>query len=159
MRPLPLSADRFADHLAPLIIWVEVEPCMALISACLPTLRPILTFLLRHVGLTSRNAAVAGDRPGKPLLVTFGRGGGRQKRNGYATTRSIENDQDLLEHMSGWPEVHHGNRTATVVVGQDDVELNRCYASQPQSIAVRTDVAWNEYRIQQLGCAPYAPGR
>lgn len=118
---------------------------MGLISACLPTLRPILTFVLRRVGF-SQNASAGADKPERPSpLITFGQGNARQKRNDYTTTRSIGNDS--LEQLSGGSEVHDGYPTATVIIGQDNLELNQYSASQSQSIAVRSDVAWHESHV------------
>lgn len=124
-----------------MIIWVEVEPCKVIISACLPTLRPLLSFVLNRVGLTVGGSDKA-NTPGRPSLVTFGRGNVRQKRSGYTTTRSADREEGTLEHLSGineWPESQHGKTTATVGVWYVDVEMDHYH--QPQSIAVRTEVA------------------
>jgi len=136
----------FTVYLADLIIWVEVEPAMGIISASLPTLRPILTLIFRKVGLT-QDASSRANTPGKSL-VTFGRGNVRNKSSGYSIAVSINQDQDSTEHLSGWPEEQHGKRTATVGVGHGDVELDHMRANQPQSINVKTEVAWKEYRAK-----------
>lgn len=122
---------------------MEVEPCVGIISASLPTLRPILIFFLNRIGLSTNESARA-QTPSKPPLVTFGRMGVRNKRNGYTTTMSLENDHNSLEHLSGWPEEQHGKTVSTIGVGQGDMELNQFHATQPQSIAVTTEMAWDE---------------
>lgn len=83
------------------------------------------------------------NTPGKPSIITFGRGGGRQKRIGYTTTRSLDNDQNSLNQLGGWPEEQHGKTTATVGVGEQNVELHQFGIIQPQSITVKTEVAWH----------------
>lgn len=135
------------DYLAPLIIWVEVEPCLGIISACLPTLRPLLTSALRGVGLTS-GGGQSNNTPGKPSLVTFGRGNIRQKNSGYTTTRSLDRENDSLEHLGGWPDTQQGSTIASVGVGHRDVELDQFGVKhQPRSIAVRTELAWQESHV------------
>lgn len=119
---------------------------MGIISACLPTLRPLLSFVLRRVGLTVGGSDGA-NTPGRPSLITFGRGNVRQKRSGYTTTRSADRGEESLEHLSGWPESQHGKATASVGVGHTDVEMNQFH--QPQSIAVRTEMAWHESHTYQ----------
>lgn len=94
---------------------------MGLISACLPTLRPTLTFVLRRVGL-GKDASASADKPGRPSpLITFGQGNARQRGNDYKTTRNKGNDS--LEQLSRGPEVHDGYPTATFIVGQENLEL------------------------------------
>lgn len=118
---------------------------MGLISACLPTLRPILTFVLRRVGF-SKDASADADKPGRPPpLITFGQGNVRQKRNDCTTARSIGNDS--LEQLSGGPEMHDGYPIATSIVGQENLELYQYGANQSQPIAIRTDVAWHESHV------------
>ncbi|KAH6655952.1 hypothetical protein BKA67DRAFT_534859 [Truncatella angustata] len=134
-------------YLAELIIWVEVEPAMGIISASLPTLRPILSFFLRHVGL-SQDASDRANTPGKSL-VTFGRVNMRKKRSGYTTAVSIDQDQESMERLSGWPEEHLGKTTATVGVGHGDVELNRMESNQPQTTNVKTEMAWTESHVKE----------
>ncbi|ETS76479.1 hypothetical protein PFICI_11866 [Pestalotiopsis fici W106-1] len=131
-------------YLADLIIWVEVEPCMGIISATLPTLRPLLTFLLHQVGL-SQNLSDRASTPGRPSLITFGRGNMQKKKNGYNTTASIDNDHDSLEGLSGWPEEHH--RTATAAPGDNKggaINLTKYTPGSQQHINVRTEMAWTE---------------
>jgi hypothetical protein len=137
----------FADYLADLVIWVEVEPAMGIISACLPTLRPILTYLFRKVGL-SQDASERVDTPGKSI-ITFGRAGVRHKASGYSVGASIDQDQGSMTHLSGWPEEQHGKRNATVSVGPTDVELNHLEPNQTQSINVKTEIAWNEFHAKK----------
>lgn len=121
---------------------------MGIISASLPTLRPILTMIFRKVGLT-QNGSKGANTPGKSI-VTFGRGNVRNKNGGYSMAESITNDQDSMEHISGWPEEHHGRRTATVGVGHGSVELNHVGATSPQSINVKTELAWKEFHVREV---------
>lgn len=120
---------------------------MGLISACLPTLRPILTFVLRRVGF-SKDSSAGADKLGRPSpLITFGQGNARQKINDYTTTRSIGNDS--LEQLSGGSEVHDGHPTTTFVVVQENLELNKYGANQSQPIASRTNMSWHESHVHQ----------
>lgn len=135
-------------YLADLIIWVEVEPAVGIISASLPTLRPILTLLFRKVGLT-QDASEHAKSPRKSL-VTFGRGDVRNKKRSYTMTESIDQDQDSMENLSGWPEEQHGKRTTTVRVGNRNVELNHMRADQPNSINVKTEMAWKEFPAKDM---------
>lgn len=150
MRLLPSArANQLADYLADLVIWVEVEPCMGIISACLPTLRPLFTFFMRRVGLT-RDASARASTPGKPSLVTFGQGNARSNKRPreYTTVLDLEHGaaQGSLERLGGWPEEQQGPTTSVMGVEarEADVELHHFQAYQPHSIAVRTELAWNE---------------
>ena len=129
----------FEDHLANLIMWVDVEPAMGIISACLPTLRPILTLLFRKVGL-SQDVSKRGNTPRS--LVTFGQGNLRNKISGYSMT--VDQDQDSAEHLGGWAEEQYGKRTTTVGIRNDGTELDLI---GKQSIIVTTEMAWKESTV------------
>ncbi|KAK4150068.1 hypothetical protein C8A00DRAFT_37347 [Chaetomidium leptoderma] len=143
-------------HLPPLIIWVEVEPCMGIISASLPPLRPLLTMFLRKTGL-SKNGSNPSASPARPSLITFGQSGGRKKGSQFTTLMSV-NDKDessqerLHETVSGvpgWPEEVRSARSAVIRGGEDPQQVQNQLPHQGdqiplQSIAVTTEVAWNE---------------
>ncbi|PSR80253.1 hypothetical protein BD289DRAFT_441078 [Coniella lustricola] len=128
-------------YLANLVMWWIVEPSLGIISAALPTLRPVLVYVMGRLGLGS-DTTQPSARPG---LVTFGQGNSRgKKRTGYTTTGSI--DQDIEEQsLNTWPELHHGKSYATVGVGSE-VQLSHIALQDPRTIAVQTEVAWKESR-------------
>ncbi|KAK3302661.1 uncharacterized protein B0T15DRAFT_543577 [Chaetomium strumarium] len=149
-------------HLPPLIVWVLVEPCMGIISASLPPLRPLLTMFLRRTGL-SKESQVSRGSPGRPTLVTFGQSSSRKKNNaGQFTTLMSVNDEDggsqerldgAGSEVPGWPQELRSSRSAVIrggegrEQGQDPLPLQLPHQGGHiplQSIAVTTEVVWNE---------------
>lgn len=120
---------------------------MGIMSACLPTLRPILMFLLRQTGL-AKNASEGRITPGLSSLITFGGGGGggvsgRNKRRGYGSTLGLENEQGSTEHL--------GNVVA-------DVEMNgmNLYSiTQTKSVVVvEGEPMWTQPQAEKVWTQP-----
>ncbi|KAK4183227.1 hypothetical protein QBC35DRAFT_394291 [Podospora australis] len=162
-------------HLPQLIIWVEVEPCMGIISATLPTLRPLLTMFLRKTGLSKDESKGSGPSA-RPSLITFGQGSNKKKGSQFTTIRSIDDNDTSQErlHETGlnnhpnegavptWPSELRSSRSA-VIKGGENQHLDGPYANNQtqeiplQSIAVTTEMAWNESHPPQYGSGPPMP--
>lgn len=146
MCPVVLIILCCADYLADLTIWVTVEPCLGIVSACLPVLRPILTWFLRLFGLAGNGSS--NEPSARKDLVTFGNTSGRMK-HGYRTTTSLEHDEESTEHLNAWPKEHNHNKSAattTARAAEDEIQLHNLSPTQPQFIAVTTELEWRESR-------------
>ena len=119
---------------------------MAIISACLPTLRPVINFVFRKTGLTQNNSERS-KRPNNISLVTFGRGNMRHKGSAYSMTESIDNDMDMTDGPSSWPQ-QRTKTTSTSDVGNGRGEQALLKNHNPQSINIQTDISWNEYHVK-----------
>ncbi|KAL2840138.1 hypothetical protein BJX68DRAFT_271841 [Aspergillus pseudodeflectus] len=61
------------------LLWTTVEPCVGIIAACLPPLRPLLTVLLKRAGLGRLWPNREEKKPNvPPEIVTIGGSGGKR---------------------------------------------------------------------------------
>lgn len=119
------------------MVWTVVEPCAAIISACLPLFRPVLTLIMERTGLTRLRSSFSrfrssnkAKKSGPSDIVTFG-GSGQKKQpaqddgthsvHGTSTERLHRDMFDSYEtrgSMDSVPFGREGTRPADIEEGR-----------------------------------------
>lgn len=112
-------------------IWTTIEPCIGIICACLPTLRPLLSatwFEVKHYGSKVRNATVRSNHD-QAIQLESGKGRPQDPQAGFHT-KWLDNELDAPSS-----ETVAGGTAFTKVVGCSDPE--------------RDDIPLKEINVQQ----------
>lgn len=135
---LDMTGPNASRSLAIPWLYSVVEPCIGIISACLPTLRPIILLLIPNCfksahsqsGLHSRSHDTPLPKP-RPSLF--------DKVKGGEGTRSFErlNEENSTEEVA----------THTTVIRGKSVTNETVEEYHMQGISVRRDVDWEESRV------------
>lgn len=102
------------DADVPAAIWSGVEVCVGIVGACLPTLRPIVTWFSRTVTKTITNRSSAGSTPS----TSYGR----------ADSKNLEHLD--LQALRSPPSTYVPNRTLGTVTRIEGPALDRAKKSR-----------------------------
>ncbi|KAM3521712.1 hypothetical protein NHJ13051_006079 [Beauveria bassiana] len=80
--------------LAPLLVWSDVEMCAGIISACLPTLRPILNAAASKLGINIRFARSTSSAPLDVTIETISKLSSRKPHVSVMTTQHDSSDNN-----------------------------------------------------------------
>ncbi|GFF24102.1 conserved hypothetical protein [Aspergillus udagawae] len=135
-------------------IWSSVEPCIGIVCACLPTLRPLLKSTLKHSLGSSRIAGKFGasssqevELERKPRIQRVSGGQGKRR-----LLRSLDNSQHKVndERLISWPREDEAILTTnsaplegTKFSGGEGSDSER-NEKNPMSIRVHRDFQWQE---------------
>ncbi|KAJ3572509.1 hypothetical protein NPX13_g5028 [Xylaria arbuscula] len=167
--------------LAPSQAWCMIEISTGVVSACLPTLRPLAVRLATVLGI-SRSAARS--KPTRPVnLVTFGSGDPRQKRGeslqhsqfsrlddeesdspermaGVVSPVKRRDEQQIdIEHYGRDPAVHatkprcsHPNSLLPAMAPEDDYVFTRDFLDN-----IRIPIQGADLKVADVGCGTGLP--
>ncbi|EKG15209.1 hypothetical protein MPH_07543 [Macrophomina phaseolina MS6] len=130
--------------LATACTWCVVEVASGIISACLPTLRPLMKMVSSQFG-SSKSRSKGSTQPlsrGNTELITIGGTGGKRSQNGDRHFKRLEDELvTVSEEHSG----QYGNST-TVTRSQSNQHSDGGSSDQLPltSIVVTKDVQWSE---------------
>jgi hypothetical protein len=137
--------DKDADltwNMSQAFIWSSVEPCIGIVSACLPTLRPLLSRLLPRWFNRSKNTG------SKPTYgnSTPGKLSRNQDRDFYRLEdsknfRSKGEDEVRLTNDIGAAGGAHSHNASHPPDSAEDI------AASYMAISVKRDIAWNETHV------------
>ena len=96
------SKNDISYTLAPLLVWSDVEMCAGIVSACLPTLRPVVALAFAKLGLErfdifSRHS-VPSDEPGSGLPRS-GHSGKEDANNSNSRRSKRESTKDTFYRL------------------------------------------------------------
>ncbi|OAA40207.1 hypothetical protein BBO_06265 [Beauveria brongniartii RCEF 3172] len=80
--------------LAPLLVWSDVEMCAGIISACLPTLRPIFNAAAKKLGINIRFARSTSSAPLDATIETISKISSRKPRVSVMATQHDSSDNN-----------------------------------------------------------------
>ncbi|KAF2439686.1 hypothetical protein P171DRAFT_524784 [Karstenula rhodostoma CBS 690.94] len=93
-------ADAFGPVVANVLIWSRVEPCMSVIAACLPTLRPVISSRTAESIVASVRSAIS--------LRSLGSGGSRGTNN----SAKRADKSDLEDSRRDWVRLNNNSGSA-----------------------------------------------
>lgn len=110
----------YVDALPGILLWTTVEPCTGIISACLPLLRPLLTWVLDATGISRLVAGKEKKKRVEPKeLVTIGGSGDKKRLQGDSLLQSTNNDsrtvaEGSMEQLSAFESIGSGTTAVWV---------------------------------------------
>ncbi|KAL8371689.1 hypothetical protein RB595_001476 [Gaeumannomyces hyphopodioides] len=118
------SNDDPSYTLAPTVGWTAIEISAGIISACLPTLRPVIHLLARAVGIT-------GSLGGLFRGATRGTHGSDSKDDAYSRGTGTPAPGSRLDHKS-----HAVSSTLVTTSGEEDDDFNNSSTSGPKACRI-----------------------
>lgn len=86
------SAVDVTWYMGPVCVWSAVEPSIGILSACLPNMRPLFTFVRTKVSSSARSAGQS-RTTSTPGLVTWGGSGGPGSKGAKGIQRLEDEDE------------------------------------------------------------------
>lgn len=122
------SAIDVTWYMGPVCVWSAVEPSIGILSACLPNMRPLFTFVRTKVSSSARSAGQS-RTTSTPGLVTWGGSGGPSSKGAKGLQRLEDEDELRLTK---------NNYSMTNIV--TTAERSESETSQGEGIYVRSEV-------------------
>lgn len=128
-----------ADTLKTPTTWSHVEVSVALISACLPTMRPLLTSFLGVIGLNSNN-----NSHGKASEYSEGQPASRQMKPKKKPHDTALTDFSVLdEGRDGWETPKHGSTDEVPLHG---IQIEKEYEQKVETESTIDNAGWIDDR-------------
>lgn len=131
--------DRKLGHTANLQVWSNVEPCIGIITACLPVIGPLFrVYFKKRLTRASRSRSTSNHRS-----TTTPRTGVTDTADRTVRAGSIELNTALRAPES----TYQPNFASRVTTSRDSISLDDCERLSVDGIQVKSEVEWStEYK-------------